>query len=61
VKCYACGKTWHMSWECLKKKNEAGGEAHISEVQKKHVKTKVKEEVLEEGISLIMSKSLIYP
>jgi hypothetical protein len=28
VKCYACGKTWHMSWECPEKKKD--GEAHIS-------------------------------
>jgi hypothetical protein len=31
VKCYACGKTWHMSWECPEKKNAGVREAHISE------------------------------
>jgi hypothetical protein len=31
IRCYACGKTRHMSWECLEK-NKEGGEAHISEV-----------------------------
>jgi hypothetical protein len=36
VKCYAYGKTRHMSWECPERKKE-GGEAHISEVQKRNV------------------------
>ena len=31
VRCYSCGKTWHMSWECLEKKKQGGGKAHISE------------------------------
>jgi hypothetical protein len=22
VKCYACGKTWHMSWDCPEKKKD---------------------------------------
>jgi hypothetical protein len=30
VRCYACGKTGHMYWECLEKNKEGGGEAHIS-------------------------------
>jgi hypothetical protein len=33
VKCYSCGKTVHMSWECPEIKKE-GGESHISEAQK---------------------------
>jgi len=37
VKCYAYGKTWHMSWEFSDKKKEGGGEAQISEAQKRNV------------------------
>jgi hypothetical protein len=38
VRCYACGKTRHMSWECPeRKKKEGGGEAHISEAQRRNV------------------------
>jgi hypothetical protein len=59
VKCYACGKTWHMSCECLEKKNAGGGEAHISEVHKRNVETEMKEEVAEEGRSLMMRKLLV--
>jgi hypothetical protein len=33
VRCYACGKIGHMSWECPERKKE-GGEAHILEAQK---------------------------
>jgi hypothetical protein len=39
VKCYACGKIGHVSWECFEKKNARGREAHISKVQKKNVET----------------------
>jgi hypothetical protein len=37
VRCYACRKTGHMSWECPEKNKEGGGEAHISEAQKRNV------------------------
>jgi hypothetical protein len=44
VKCYACGKTWHMSWECPERKNAGVKEAHISEAQQRNVETEMKEE-----------------
>jgi hypothetical protein len=61
VKCYACGKTRHMSWEFTERKNTGGGEAHISEAQKKNVETEMKAEAVEEGRSLMMRKLLIKP
>jgi hypothetical protein len=61
VKCYAYGKTGHMSWECPEKKKDGGGEAHISEAQKRNVEVEMKEEETEEGISLMMRKVLIKP
>jgi hypothetical protein len=47
VKCYAYGKIGHMSWECLENKNAGGGEAHISEAQKKNLETEMKAEGME--------------
>jgi hypothetical protein len=45
-----------MSWDCLERKKE-GGEAHISEAQKKDVEV----EGVEDGISLMMKKVLLKP
>jgi hypothetical protein len=53
-----CGKTGHMSWECPeRKKKEGGGEAHISEAQKRNVEA----EAAEDGKSLMMRKILLNP
>jgi hypothetical protein len=57
VKFYACGKTGHMSWECPERKKEGGGEAHISEAQKRNVEA----EATEDGKSLMMRKVLLKP
>jgi hypothetical protein len=55
VKCYACGKTWHMSWECPeRKKKEGGGEAHISKAQRNNFEAKE----TKDGKSLMMRKIL---
>jgi hypothetical protein len=62
VKCYAYGKTGHMSWDCPEKKKTAGGgEAHISEAQKRNVETEMEVEVAKEGRSLMMRKVLMKP
>jgi hypothetical protein len=55
VKCYVCGKTWHISWECPEKNKYEGGEAHISEAQKRDVEA----ETTKDGKSLVMRKVLI--
>jgi hypothetical protein len=56
IRCYACGKTGHMSWEFLDKKKEEG-EAHISEAQRENVEA----EGAEDGTSLMMRKVLLKP
>jgi hypothetical protein len=61
VKCYACGKIGHMSWECPKKKITGTGEAHIYEAHKRNVEIEIESEAVEEGISLMMKKFLINP
>jgi hypothetical protein len=58
VRCYACGKTWNMSWECPeRKKKEGGGESHISEAQRRNVEA----EATKYGKSLMMRKVLLKP
>jgi hypothetical protein len=57
VRCYACGKIGHMSWECHEKKKEGGGEAHISEAQRRNVEAKG----AEDETSLMLRKVLLKP
>jgi hypothetical protein len=57
VRCYACGKTGHMSWECLEKNKEGGGEAHILEEQRRNVEAGG----AEDGTSLMLRKVLLKP
>jgi hypothetical protein len=42
VRCYTCGKKGHNSWECPKRKNKGGGEAHLAKAQK-HVEEEATE------------------
>jgi hypothetical protein len=56
MRCYACGKTGHMSWECLERKKEEG-EAHISEAQKLNFEA----EGVEDGIYWMLRKVLLKP
>jgi hypothetical protein len=46
-----------MSSECLERKKEGGGEAHISEAQKRNVEA----EGTEDGTSLMLRKGLLKP
>jgi hypothetical protein len=55
LRCYARGKTRHMSWECPEKKKEGGGEAHILEARRRNVEAKG----AEDGTSLILRKVLL--
>jgi hypothetical protein len=57
VKFYAYGKIWHMSWECLERNKEGGGETHTSEAHKRNVEA----ELEEDGKSLMMRKVLLKP
>jgi hypothetical protein len=50
-----------VPWECLENKTAGFREAHIIEAQQKIVDTEVKAEVVEEGRSLMMMKSLVKP
>jgi hypothetical protein len=57
VKCYACGKTRHMSWEFPEKNKKGGGEAQISEAHKRNVEG----ESVEYGRSRMMRIILFKP
>jgi hypothetical protein len=46
-----------MSWECPKKMKEGGGEAHISQEQKRNVEA----EGTEDGTSLMLRKVILKP
>jgi hypothetical protein len=58
VKCYAYGNTWHMSWECLERKNKEGGrEGDIYEYQRMNFEATT----VEYGKSIMMRKVLLNP
>jgi hypothetical protein len=57
VRCYTCGKAGHKSWECLERKKEGEGEAHISEAQRINFEA----EGAEDGTSLMLRKFLLKP
>jgi hypothetical protein len=46
-----------MYWECPERIKEGGGEAHISEAQRRNVE----EEGVEDGTSLMLRKVLLKP
>jgi hypothetical protein len=54
MKCFVCGKTEHKYFECSDRKRDGGGEAHISEAQRRNVDAEV-------GRSLMMRKILLKP
>jgi hypothetical protein len=56
ITCFTCGKNGHKSFECLDKKKD-GGEAHITEAQRRDVEA----EDVEGGRSLMMRKVLLTP
>jgi hypothetical protein len=57
VRCYTCGKAGHKSWECLERKKEGEGEAHISKEQRRNVEA----EGAKDGTSLMLRKVLLKP
>jgi hypothetical protein len=56
ITCFTCGKNGHKSYECPDKKKD-GGEAHITEAQRRDVEA----EDAEGGRSLMMRKVLLTP
>jgi hypothetical protein len=56
ITCFTCGKNGHKSYECPNKKKD-GGEAHITEAQRRDVEA----EDAEGGRSLMMRKVLLTP
>jgi hypothetical protein len=56
ITCFTCGKSGHKSFECPEKK-QAGGEAHITEAQRRDVE----DEDTGSGKSLTVHKVLLTP
>jgi hypothetical protein len=59
IRCYTCGKTGHMSWDCPENKSTNPRGAHIAEAQENTTEPTVKEETPEIGEALMLKRVLI--
>jgi hypothetical protein len=46
IRCYICGKTGHMSWDCPENKSAGQRNANIAEAKEENVNTDIKGEAL---------------
>eukprot|EP00253_Pinus_taeda_P024789 PITA_24789 len=59
VRCYTCGEWGHMSWDCPHNKPASQRNANVAEAKPEPPRLMEKEERLEEGESLLLSRTLL--